>query len=183
MAVCTLKAHVSRALDFYNKESIYFAIGKYTVWKSGDFPGYNSSINYDINPPVPTNTSDMSEIIGYKKAEFKALVVQDNNGSLEYRGTKWRVVSPSDAIAEGARWVFVSTGLAYQDFAVEASKNVYRKVGVYTGLVPKSGISEATYALLPSQVQSQGLLEVIDFRKPVYRDTDVREKLKIVLEF
>ena len=183
MAICTLKAHVSRALDFYNKDSIYFAIGKYTQWASGDFPGYDPSINYDINPPVPTNTSDMSEIIGYKKAEFEALVVQDANGSLEYRGTKWRVVSPSEAINDGARWVFVSTSLAYQDFAVESSKNVYREVGVYTGLVPNSDVSAATYALLPSQVQDQGLLEVIDFRKPVYRDTDVREKLKIVLEF
>ena len=38
------------------------------------------------------NTDDMKEIVGFKKAEFKAMVVQDDNGSLEYRGVNWRIV-------------------------------------------------------------------------------------------
>lgn len=180
MAICTLKAHVSRAIDFYNKDSIYFCIGKTSKWTADDIEDFNESIDYDKNPPLPTNKSDMSEVIGYKRAEFKSLVVQDDNGSLEYRGTKWRAVKPEDAATEGARWVFISTGLTYNELPADEP---YRKIGVYTGLVPEDGVSSAQYALLPTEVKDPGLLEVIDFRKPIYRDTDVRERIKLVLEF
>lgn len=182
MAICTLVAHVSRALDFYSKRnSTFFAIGKTSQWSEEDIGvDFDPERDYDVNPPIPKNTDDMKEIIGYKKAEFVSPVVPDENGTLEYRNVKWRIVSPDHAVEEGARWVFLSAGLAYNELPVD---NPYREIGVYTGLQPVSGTSEAAYALLPSQVAEQGLLEVIDFRKPVYRDTDVRERIKLVLEF
>lgn len=180
MAICTLKAHVSRALDFYNKDSIYFCIGKTSEWDSTDVEDYDSTVDYDQNPPLPTNTSDMSEVIGYKRIEFKSPVVQDDNGTLEYRGTKWRVVNPESAVEEGARWIFLSAGLTYNELPADKP---YRKIGVYTGLTPNDDVSSAQYALLPSQVSDPGLLEVIDFRRPIWRDTDVRERICLVLEF
>ena len=180
MAICTLKAHVSRALDFYNKEDIYFAIGKSTPWGVSDIDNFDASRDYENNPPVPKNTDDMKEIVGFKKAEFKAMVVQDDNGSLEYRGVNWRIVSPTDAVTEGARWVYISTELSYDELPTDKP---YRQVGIYTGLKKSSSVQGNVYNLLPNQVTDKGLLEVIDFRKPVYRDSDVREKLKIILEF
>ena len=182
MAICTLIAHVSRALDFYNKRSsTYFAIGKTSIWSASDIgEGYSPTIDYDANPPVPKNTDVMKEVIGYKRVEFISPVVRDENGTLEYRDTKWRIVSPEEAVAEGARWIFLSTGLAYDELP---TNDPYREIGVYTGLVPIDTVAEASYALLPSQVSDPGLLEVLDYRKPVYRDTDVRERIKLVLEF
>lgn len=181
MAICTLKAHVARALDFYNKESIWFSFGKTSKWSVEDLGGeFEPERDYDSNPPVPKNTDDVTEVLGYKRIEFKSMVVQDDNGTLEYRNTKWRIVPPDEAVKEGARWVFLSAGLTFNELPAEKP---YRAVGVCSGLKPVEGTSEALYSLLPIQVEDPGLTEVVDFRKPVWRDTDVRERVKIVLEF
>ncbi len=180
MAICTLKAHVSRALAFYNLDSIWFSIGKSSRWTKDDIDDFDETIDYDKYPPVPKNTDEMKEIIGFKRVEFKAMVVQDDAGTLDYRNVKWRVVDPENAVKEGARWVYVATGLSYNELPVE---NPYRQIGVHTGLKPVEGVLSTLYALLPNQVSDEGLLEVIDYRKPVYRDMDVRERIKLILEF
>ena len=181
MAICTLKAHVSRAMDFFNKDSIYFAIAKPTVWSSFDLgQDYDSNHDYEGFPPVPKNTDELIEIRGFKKVEFRAMVIQDDTGTLEYRNTKWKVVNIADAPDRGARWVYVSSYLNYDELPIDRP---YRQVGVFTGLVPKPEVPIGQYVLLPEQVEDMGLLEVIDNRKPVYRDTDVREHIKLILEF
>lgn len=181
MAICTLKAHVARALDFYNKDSIWFGIGKTSKWSVEDLGvDFETERDYDSNPPVPKNTDEITELVGFKRTEFKSLVVQDDNGTLEYRNTKWRIVAPEDAQKVGARWVFLSAGLTFNELPAEKP---YRAIGVYTGLKPVEGTSEARYSLVPSQVEDEGMLEVIDFRKPVYRDVDVRERIKLIVEF
>lgn len=181
MAICTLKAHVARAMDFYNHDDIYFAIGKSSNWSSSDLTDFDSSRDYNVNPPEPKNTDDMKEVIGYKKAEYKSFVVQDDiNGTLDYRNTKWRVVNKEDAATAGARWVYVSTELLYEELPTELP---YRCIGVYTGLTLADGVSSSKFNLLPSEVKDAGLLQVIDYRKPIYRNTDVKEKIKLILEF
>ena len=181
MAICTLQGHVSRAIDFYKKSGMFVGIGKSTPWSEEDVESYDATRDYEQYPPAPKNTDELKEIIGYKRVEFRALVVQDDkNGTLEYRGTKWRIVPESDAVKEGARWVFVSTELTYNELPVPYP---YRQIGVYTGLTLKEDVNLALYAVLPEQVEDKGILEVLDNRKPVYRDSDVREKIKLVLEF
>lgn len=181
MAITTMIAHVSRAIDFYNKDSIYFCIGKKTEWSADDIDNFSSSVNYDLNPPVPKSTDTMKEIIGYKKVEFKAIVKPDEeNGTIDYRNTKWRIVSADKAIEEGARWVYMSSVLLYEELPTESA---YREIGLYTDLKVRNGISSDKYALLPNEVSDSGMLQVIDYRKPIYRDTDVKENLKIILEF
>lgn len=181
MAICTLKAHVSRAMDFYNKDSVYFAIAKPTAWGSGDLgDSFDPEQDYDGFPPVPKNTDELIDIIGFKKAEFRAMVIQDDNGTLEYRNTKWKIVNYADAPDLGARWVYISTYINYDELPIDMP---YRQVGVFTNLVPKAGVPVGQYVLTPEQVESEGLLEVIDNRKPIYRDTDVREHIKLILEF
>lgn len=182
MAICTLQGHVSRAMDFRDKESKFIGIGKSTPWSREDIgEEYDSSRDYEQYPPVPRNTDSLKEIIGYKRVEFCSLVAPDDAaGTLEYRGTKWRIVSDSEAVEMGARWVYISTELTYNELPIT---DPYRQVGVYTGLKLAEGVNPAKYAVLPEEVESNGLLEVIDNRKPIYRDADVKEKIKIILEF
>ncbi len=158
MAICTIKGHVSRAIDFFNKgNSMFVGIGKSKPWDASSVKDYDPKIDYEQYPPAPSNTDELLEIIGYKQIEFRALVVQDNvNGTLEYRGTKWRIVPESDAIKEGARWVFISTELTYNELPTTVP---YRQVGVFTGLRRASGVSTAKYALLPNEVADNGILE------------------------
>jgi hypothetical protein len=181
MAICTLQGHVSRALDFKNKDGKFFGIGKSTVWSSEDMDDYDSSRDYEQYPPAPKNTDTLKEIIGYKRVEFCSLVVPDDvSGTLEYRGTKWRIVADEDAVKEGARWVYIFSELSYNELPTTVP---YRQVGAYTGIVLNDSVNPAKYAVLPSEVKDSGILEILDNRKPVYRDDDVREKLKIIVEF
>ena len=115
MAIATLKGHVSRALDFFNKSNIYYGIGKSTACVD------------EFNPPLPLETDDLEETIGYKKAESIFLVVPDEEGAITYKDTSWRVVSPSNALTEGARWVYVSTYLSYDELPVDIT---YRQTAV-----------------------------------------------------
>lgn len=181
MAICTLQGHVSRAIDFYNKQDVYFCIGKTSPWTVEDLGDrFDSSVDYESNPPIPRNIDTMIDIVGYKKAESAFLVVQDDSGALEYRGTRWKIVSREEAPREGARWVYLSAYLSYNELPTDI---VYRQMGVVSGLEKVEGVSDSKFVLLPEEVESQGLLEVIDNRRPVYRDADIREHLKIIIEF
>lgn len=181
MAICTLEGHVSRALDFFHKDSIFVCIGKSTPWTAEDVDDFDNERDYEQYPPAPKNTDKMKEVIGYKRVEFRSLVVQDDvAGTLEYRGTKWRIVPEENAVSEGARWVYIATELSYNELPIT---DPYRQVGIYTGLKLTENANPAVYAVLPESVENPGLLEVIDNRKPIYRDSDVREKIKLVMEF
>lgn len=170
MAVTLLRGHVSRALDFYNKTSIYFGIGKTTPWED------------EYNPPTPVNTDEMQEAAGYKKVESKFLVIpdEDGTGELTYRNTKWKIVPYDQALDRGARWVYISSYVAYNEFPIDMS---YRQVGVFTGLTAKSSVATGKTNLLPSEVEDTGIPEVLDNRTPVYREADQREKLIVIIEF
>lgn len=83
MAIATTSAHVSRALEFYKKEGKYFSIGRTTPWDD------------EQNPKVPSISDfKIDEIVALKKVDNTYLVVQDENGSIRYRDTKWRIVTP-----------------------------------------------------------------------------------------
>ena len=144
MARTMLKGHVSRALDFFNKPDIYFGIGKTTAWED------------EYAPPAPLETDELEEPVGYKKAESKFLVKPDPEGELVYRNIKWKIISPSEALTEGARWVYLSSSIAYTEFPVSIS---YRQVAVFTGLTRADEVDAGKYNLLPSEVDDPVLLK------------------------
>lgn len=167
-AISTAASHVSRALDFYNKTDVYFCIGKTTVWTD------------ELNPPEPDPTTlDVSQIIGFKKVETKQLVIPDPSGSIIYRNTSWTTIVPTNAVASNAKWVYISSTIQYDDLPV----GYYRQIGVYSGLILAVGVSAGLVNLLPSQVQSNGILEVLDNRVAEYHAIDSRDSLSLILQF
>lgn len=168
MAITTTKGHVSRALDFYNKDSIYIAIGKSTPW---DIEG---------EPPKPKVSDELSEPILYKRVDSKFLVVPDDSGQITYNKRRWSVVPKEQALEKGARWVYISTYLAFDEVPTDLA---YRQIGCITGVKKKPEINESQAALKPSEVLDAGILEVLDNRKPIYREIDKRELLGIIIEF
>lgn len=177
-AVTLLKGHVSRALDFYNKNDLYIGIGKTTEW--GDKNDQGNEI-----APIPVNTDELLEVAGYKKVESKFLVrpAKDdevNLAEIVYQGKKWKIISYNDALSEGARWVYISTYLSYSDFPIDL---VYRQISTFSGLKPKDGVESGKFVLFPEEVESPGIPEMLDNRTPVYREADQREKLSVIIEF
>lgn len=171
MAVMTLKGHVSRAKAFYDTVDIYFCMGRTTPWDD------------ESTPPVPLNTDDMEEPAGYKLVDSKFMVApveSPDDGEIRYRGNYWKIVPYDEAVDQGARWVYISANIAYNDFPTDL---VYRQLGIYTGLKKAAGIESAKGNLLPKEVEDPGVLEVLDNRTPVYRDLDQREIISTIIEF
>lgn len=169
MSVSTVASHVKRALSFFNDPAIYLGIGKSSAWAD------------DNNPPAPdTNATTLLELIGFRKADNVYMVVQDNtNGTIAYQNTKWSIVTPSNAYTQGAKWVYVSATINYDELPL----GYYRQVGVFSGLQLANGVSGSQLALLPAQVSNVGTLEVIDNRQPSNRQTNQKETLSVVIEF
>lgn len=183
MAITTLKGHVSRAIDFYNKPEIFFGIGKTTPWGEADRTTStpdDAKID-DYNPPVPEPTDEIMELAGFKRAETVYLCVQDDNkGEIVYQEKRWRVIPLENAYDEGARWVYIAAQFAYSEFAFDIS---YRQVGLYTGIKRNENVPSGQFVLKPDEVADIGMLEVLDNRRPIYRMPDQREGLTVIVEF
>lgn len=147
MAITTNGAHVSRALDFFNKDNIYFAIGKSTAWNEADTP---------IEPSITDEA--LQEIIGYKKVETMYMVVQDEvNGTISYRDSKWSVVAPDQAMDRSSKWVYLDTTLRYDELPL----GYYRQVGLYTGLIPYQGRAQKSCITITSNATGDGNLDIM----------------------
>lgn len=180
MASTTIAGHVARAVEFYNTSDIYFGIGKTTSWDSNSTPT-SSPLNDDQNPPEPTSTDVLQEIVGYKRVDSKFLVYPDNEGEISCNGRKWKIVTnPDDAQSLGARWIYLASWLLYNELPTDIS---YRQVGVVTGLVKSESVAAGKTALLPEEVSDAGILQAIYHRKPVYRDANQREQLMTIITF
>lgn len=82
MAIATNSGHVSRAIDLYKKAGKYFSVGKTSAWTD------------ETTPPDPSaDTYKIDELVALKKVDNVQLVVPDNeNGTIVYRDSKWRIV-------------------------------------------------------------------------------------------
>ena len=178
MAITTIRGHVSRAIDFFKKENVYIGLGKTTPWQDSDrttATPARSRVNED-NPPIPVPTGTLTEVFGYKKIDQKLLVIPDPNGTIRYRSKMFRQVTEQEAYQLGAIYVYLSVEIDPTDFA---SNLTYRQLGIYSGL----RATTTNKVLTPADVSSEGLLEIIDYRKPQYRETDQKEKISFIIEF
>lgn len=116
--------------------------------------------------------------ISYQVITQKQLVVPDPAGTIEYRDQNWRIVSPSNAIKEGARFVFLEVIFRYDEHPLTD----FRQLGIFTGLTREVGVASNKANLLPSEVADCGYLELVDNHGVVTRDLNQREKFQFILE-
>lgn len=122
---------------------------------------------------------------GYKLADKVYLVVEDAAAapavSIVHKGVRYRIVDPGleNPYEAGARKVFVEATFAYDELPVVA----FRQIGVFSGLTRASGVASSKIALLPTEVASVGVIEVIENRPPVYRDPNEAETFGFLIEF
>ena len=166
MAKTTIYGHVSRALDFYNKSDLFFGIGRSEPWDD------------EYNPPVPGDRDLIEDLIAMKKVESKFIVYPSDDGELSYQGTKWKISSPERAFEDGARWVYVMAKLSYSEIDTAIS---FRQIGLYSGVQHTAG--EGAYVLNPSDIIDEGILEILDNRKAVYREPTQQEQLILIINF
>lgn len=136
MAIATTAAHVSRALDFYNALGKYFAIGRTTAWDDEE------------NPPSP-NVSDfkVDELIALKKVDNTFLVVQDENGTITYRDSKWRIVTPEISTTTSLITTEGSTTVGLKSLSSIVTGNKLRIGNLYEGKILSINTSNNTVIL------------------------------------
>jgi len=86
MSVATDAYHVSRALEFVQKNDLWVSFGKTSAWVPADGDPENPNdpappgITSDTNPPIPDlSLVDLDEIVCYKKVSTKQLVNPDTS--------------------------------------------------------------------------------------------------------
>ena len=169
MPVTTTLGHVSRAMDFFNKAKLFFAFGRQTPWDDEDIPDAPSVEMIDVEEPL-----------GFKAVENKYMVVPDDeNGTILYRDSRWRIVPFNEALAEKSRWVYIECYVRYDELPLLT----YRQMGVYAGLERAEDVPVGKLALLPEEVENTGILEFVDNRRRVTRQVDQREHFSIIIEF
>lgn len=175
-ACATIGFHVKRALEFYNTDSVFFALAKESPWTDSS----GAEINDFELIPNPTTDSVLEDIWAYKRVESKYLVVPDEeNGTIIYQKTKWRVVSADTAFKEKCRWVYLTSFIYYDELPLKT----YHQIGVYTGLKLATGVATGAVNLLPENVSDPGLLEIVDYRPGIGRSIDMREQIGLIIEF
>lgn len=116
--------------------------------------------------------------IGYKAVSSKYMVIPDDSGTIDYRGQRWLIVSPSEAYTRGARFVYVQARMQYDELPITD----FRQIGVFSGLTRATGVSNVDLSLLPSQVESTGALELIDNRTVITRNINQQENFSFIIE-
>lgn len=171
LPITTTMGHVSRAISFQELPNVYFGIGRTTPWDGEDEPEFSA--------PLPSvDATELDELIGLKKVDMKSLVVPDEDGTIVYRDRTWRRISAEEAIQLGAHWVYIEASILYDELPASA----YRQIGVFSRVQPKPSIS-STSILLPNEIESTGVLEILDQRKVVTRNIDSRDTFSMIIEF
>lgn len=169
MAIATSISRHTRAKAFKDSTgTLFIGIGKSTQWNSSD------------TPPQPSDSAtSLSEPIGYKQVDTKEFVIRDSNGTIEYLGEKWKIVSDQEAQTSKSRWIYIKASINY----TELPTTTYRQIGIFSGLKRRSGVLASKSALLPSEVESVGSLEVIDNTTPNTRSANQKDHIHYILEF
>lgn len=173
LPVTTTAGHVSRAISFYEMTNIYFGLGRTTPWAANE-------TDDDFSAPLPSvDATELEELIGLKKVDTKSLVVPDDEGTVVYRDQVWRKISPEEAIRLGAHWVYIEASILYEALPAKS----YRQIGVLSRVGLADGVLPTKDILLPEDITSQGILEVLDQRKVVTRNEDSRDTFSMIIEF
>ena len=176
LPIIPYSGHCSRALNFYNmSETVYFGLGKVTQWSD------NETEESFIPPEPDINATTLEELVGLKKATRVILVMPDDNGEIEYRGSTWKSISVAEAIQNNARWVLVETTIYYDEMPITD----YRQIGIFSRVQKADGIEDNQTVLLTSRgdIKELGILEVLDNRHVVTRQADTKDVYQMIIEF
>lgn len=163
-------AHCSRALALANSNNMFFAIGREEPWENEDVEGF-------IPPAPDIEATTLDGIIGMKKADRVTMVVPDENGDIEYASIKFRTISNEEAFELKSRWVLIEVRIYFE----ELPPTEYRQIGVFSNVRPTEG-NELKQVLLPEEIENVGILEVLNNRKVVTRQSDTRDHYFMVIE-
>lgn len=170
LPILTNASHCARALSLVEQGSVYFGIGRTTPWTGENDP--------DFIPPEPdVEAVTLENLVGLKKAERVVMVIPDDDGDIEYATMKFKTISNEEALQRKSRWVLIEATIRFDELPPVA----YRQIGIFSRVTPTIG-NEQKLVLMPNEIQNIGILEVLDNRKVVTRQSDTRDTYFMIIE-
>jgi len=166
----TRKCRCQRALEY-----------KATMMNEGMWLGFGGQAQWadDQNPPSPDPlATELLTPIGYRRAQIISMVSHEEDGPIYYLGQRYILVDDDTALANNELLLYVMTGVNYD----ELPNTMYRQLGMFRGLVPKPEYS-ALNSLLPNQVDSLGVLDIVDNIIPASRTDFQRDEYSYMIQF
>ena len=170
MPVITENAKVELAKFVVNQQqSMYLVLGKTSAWS-----------NEQVPPEPLSNTTQLEEIVGYKRVSKAVLVrptreTDTNKEKITFNNNSWTIINQEDAIKEGAKWAYFESKVLGNELPL----GTYRQVGISINVKSRSQKS----ALLPSEVEDKGTLLFYDNKQFQNRTNDVSNLERLIVEF
>lgn len=129
----------------------WFGIGRVTPWPN------------DNNPPQESaDKVIIDEVQGYRKVTSVMFVREDPDGTIVFKDKRYSVVEEENIYTQGARWLYFSAWLMFDQFPVVT----FRQTGLFVDVVPVPG-SEGKEILLPNEVQSSRMIAYVNHQPRV----------------
>lgn len=172
LPIITNAAHCARALALVESGDLYIGIGRKSAWD-------NENEGDSFIPPEPdVDATNLDELIGMKKADRVLMVIPDENGEIEYANEKFRAISNEEAFRLKSRWVLVETTIQFKDLPPIA----YRQIGIFSRVKAKEEHKEKDI-LLADEIEDVGILEILNNRKVVTRQSDTKDRYRMIIEY
>lgn len=171
LPILTNASHCARAMSFFEQGNIYIGLGKTTPWEGEDEDGF-------IPPEPDVNAINLTELIGVKKVNRVVMVMPSEDGEVEYATQRFKTLTKEEAFKQKSRWVLIESTIEF----VELPPVSYRQIGIFSRLTPNDGLNDQK-VLLPNEIKDIGILEVINNRKAVTRQSDTRDSYRMIIEF
>ncbi|MDQ0060131.1 hypothetical protein [Paenibacillus harenae] len=156
-----------QALHLVRTDNVWIGIGKPTPWNESD------------SVPEVSGSSQLSEPIGYKKAEKVRFVVPDAEGDIVQFEQRWKIISEVEAMQSFVRWVYVAAWIT----GTELPAVSYRQSAIVTDLELAAETLPGKLAVKAEEVGNHGYALVVNNRSPIHRTEDQREFLEFIVEF
>jgi len=156
-----------QALHLVHTDNVWIGIGKPTPWNETD------------SVPEVSSAMQLTEPVGYKKAEKVRFIMPDSQGDIIQFEQRWKLISEEEASQGFTRWVYVAAWITGNELPAVS----YRQSAIVTGLQLRADTPPGKLAILPEEVDSQGYALIVNNRSPIHRTADQREYLEFIVEF
>lgn len=170
LPIITNSAHCARALSLVEQGDLYFGLGKTSPWEGEDEPNF-------VPPEPDMDATTVEELVGMKKADRVSMVIPSEDGEIEYSSLRFKTLTNEQAFDQKARWVLVECNISFEELPPVS----YRQIGLFSRVIPKEGY-EGKLVLLSDEIKDVGILEVLNNRKVVTRQSDTKDTYFMIIE-
>ncbi|CAM3692233.1 hypothetical protein VA7868_03739 [Vibrio aerogenes CECT 7868] len=135
--------------------------------------GRGESAWEETPPSEPVTSTALVDTVGFRKSSRVLFCEPDPDGEIVVTSGRFKL---SDT---PTNHLFCEFRFDFED----AQGETLREVGVMVGTTPKADTPAGQFYFKPEELDKDGTLLLLEYRKPLYRDIGVRETFEFVITF